>query len=118
MSSWGKLDSKQLTANVRVTNGSYAVSNATGNATIFLDEVKPGDTNCAGSPVEGSGKVPYQVMDETELTEEEMEEASGCHEGMEEGAKSCQLELEWQEMEEEETCNECKYCKKIGRAHV
>jgi hypothetical protein len=60
MSSWGKLDSKQLTANVRVTNGSYAVSNATGNATVFLDEVKPGDYFVFGA-VTGNSTVKYYV---------------------------------------------------------
>jgi len=60
MSSWGKLDSKQLTANVRVTNGSYAVSNATGNATLFLNEVKPGDYFVFGA-VTGNSTVKYYV---------------------------------------------------------
>jgi len=43
MSSWGNRDNVQLTANVTVTAGSAVVSNATGNATIFLSEVNPGD---------------------------------------------------------------------------
>lgn len=43
MSSWGNRDNVQLTANVTVIAGSAVVSNAAGNATIFLDEVKPGD---------------------------------------------------------------------------
>jgi hypothetical protein len=60
MSSWGKLDSKQISANVRVTNGSFAVSNATGNATIFLNEVKPGDYFVFG-PVQGNSTVKYYV---------------------------------------------------------
>lgn len=60
MSSWGKLDSKQLSANVTVTNGSYAVSNATGNATVFLNEVKPGDYFVFG-PVVGNSTVKYYV---------------------------------------------------------
>jgi ribosomal protein L12E/L44/L45/RPP1/RPP2 len=70
--------------------------------------------NAAGSPSEGAvgpGAVPYSVLDEEELTEEEMEEAWGQHEGTEEGGQSCQLELEYQEMEEEKTCNECMYCR-------
>jgi hypothetical protein len=60
MSSWGKLDSKQLTANVRVTNGSFAVSNSLGNATLFLSEVKPGDYIAFG-PVQGNSTVKYYV---------------------------------------------------------
>ena len=71
-------------------------------------------SNCAGSPVEGSGKVPYQVMDETELTEEEMEEACGQHEGVEENGHKCQLELEYNELEEEKPCNLCKKCMSEG----
>ena len=46
-----------------------------------------------------------------ELTEEELEEACGQHEGMEEGGNSCMVELSYEEMEEEKTCNECKYCR-------
>lgn len=60
MSAWGKLDSKQLTANVTVTNGSTEVANATGNATIFLNEVKPGDYFVFGS-VQGNTNVKYYV---------------------------------------------------------
>jgi hypothetical protein len=60
MSSWGKLDSKQLTGNLRVTNGSRVVANSLGNATIFLTEVKPGDYFVAG-PVQGNTNVKYYV---------------------------------------------------------
>jgi hypothetical protein len=60
MSSWGKLDSKQLTGNVTVTSGSKAVSNASGNATLFLSEVKPGDYFVFG-PVQGNSTVKYYV---------------------------------------------------------
>ena len=58
MSGWGKLDSKQITANVLVTSGSRAVANATGNATIFLSEVKPGDYFVFG-PVQGNSTVKF-----------------------------------------------------------
>lgn len=61
MSGWGKLDSKQITANVLVTNGSRAVANSTGNATIFLNEVKPGDYFVFG-PVTGNSTVKYYVQ--------------------------------------------------------
>lgn len=54
MSSWGNRDNVQLTANVTVTAGSAVVSNATGNATIFLNEVNPGDYFIVGG-------VKYQV---------------------------------------------------------
>lgn len=60
MSAWGKLDSKQLTANVVVTNGSREVANATGNATVFLNEVKPGDYFVFGT-VQGNTNVKYYV---------------------------------------------------------
>lgn len=61
MSGWGKLDSKQLTANVRVTNGSFAVANSIGNATFFLSEVKPGDYIAFG-PIQGNSTVKYYVQ--------------------------------------------------------
>lgn len=61
MSGWGKLDSKQLTANVTVTNNSRTVSNATGNATVFLNDVKPGDYFVFG-PVTGNSTVKYYVQ--------------------------------------------------------
>ena len=60
MSGWGKLDSKQLTANVTVTSGSKAVANATGNATLFLSEVEPGDYFVFGA-VTGNSTVKYYV---------------------------------------------------------
>lgn len=60
MSAWGKLDSKQLTANVVVTNGSREVANATGNATVFLNEVKAGDYFVFGT-VQGNTNVKYYV---------------------------------------------------------
>jgi len=70
------------------------------------------DNMSVGGLADGAvGNVPYQILDEEELTEEQLEEASGCHEGMEEGGKSCMVELSYDEMEEEKTCNECKYCK-------
>jgi hypothetical protein len=61
MSGWGKLDSKQLTGNVRVTFGSANVANSAGNATIFLSEVKPGDYFVAGA-VTGNSNVKYYVL--------------------------------------------------------
>ena len=61
MSGWGKLDSKQLTGNVTVINGSVTVSNATGNATIFLNEVEPGDYFVAGA-VTSNSNVKYYVL--------------------------------------------------------
>lgn len=54
MSSWGNRDNVQLTANVTVTSGSAVVSNASGNATVFLSEVKPGDYFIVGG-------IKYQV---------------------------------------------------------
>lgn len=51
---------------------------------------------------------------EEELTEEEMEEACGQHEGIDEGGKSCNLELEYQETEEAKQCNECRDCMMCG----
>jgi len=68
-----------------------------------------------GGRQDGSvGNVPYSVLDEEELTEEELEEASGCHEGIDEAGRSCQLELQYEEIEEEKTCNECRDCLMCG----
>ena len=61
MSGWGKLDSKQLSGNVTVTNGRATVSNATGNATIFLNEVEPGDYFVLGL-VTSNSNVKYYVL--------------------------------------------------------
>lgn len=49
-----------------------------------------------------------------ELTEDELEEASGCHEGLDEAGQSCQLELQYEEIEEEKQCNECRDCTMCG----
>jgi len=57
------------------------------------------------------GKQPVSVPEDEQLTEEELEEACGEHEGMEEGGNSCMVEVSYDEMEEEKTCNECRYCK-------
>jgi len=62
---------------------------------------------------EGSIGVPVSVQEE-ELTEEELEEACGQHEGVEEGGKSCMVELELEEVEEEKQCNECRDCMMCG----
>ena len=70
------------------------------------------EENVAGTRDEGTmGKQPVSVAENEELTEEELEEASGEHEGVEEGGGSCMVELSYDEMEEEKTCNECKYCR-------
>ena len=77
-----------------------------------LAETFPG--NAAGNPSEGAvgpGSVPYSVLDEEELTEEEMEEACGKHEAMEEGGRSCGLEVQYEEVDEQTYCNECKQCR-------
>lgn len=67
MSQWGKLDSKQLTGNVRVVNGSATVANAAGNTTVFLLEVKPGDYFAAG-PLTANSNVKYYVTAVTSNT--------------------------------------------------
>ena len=54
------------------------------------------------------------VVGNEELTEEELEEASGCHEGLDEAGQSCQLELQYEEIEEEKQCNECRDCTMCG----
>lgn len=53
---------------------------------------------------------PKHLAMEEELTEEELEEACGQHEGIEEGGKSCMIEIEVDEVEEEKQCNECRDC--------
>jgi hypothetical protein len=60
------------------------------------------------------GNVPYSVLGEEELTEEEVQEANGCHEGIDEAGRSCQLELQYEEMDEERQCNECRDCMMCG----
>ncbi len=67
-----------------------------------------------GGKQEGTPGAPVSVLDEEELSEEELEEACGQHEGLEEGGKSCQLELEYEEVEEEKQCNECRDCTMCG----
>jgi hypothetical protein len=62
---------------------------------------------------EGSVDAPVSVQEE-ELTEEELEEASGCHEGLDEAGQSCQLELQYEEVEEQKQCNECRDCTMCG----
>lgn len=59
-----------------------------------------------------AGNQPISVHEE--LTQEEAEEASGCHEGIDEAGRSCQLELQYEEMEEEKQCNECRDCLMCG----
>lgn len=78
-------------------------SGTTGTSSTIPEELE-------GRPADRMGKQPVSVQEE-ELTEEELEEASGEHEGMEEGGGSCKVTLEYDEMEEEKACNECKYCK-------
>ena len=73
--------------------------------------------NAAGSPSEGAvgeNAVPYSILDEGELTEEELEEACGKHYAMEEGGGMCELELEYNELEEEKPCGSCKKCMNEG----
>lgn len=68
------------------------------------------EESVSGSRDEGMmGKQPVSIPEE--LTEEEEEEASGDHEGVDEAGNSCKVTLEYDEMEEERACNECKYCK-------
>lgn len=62
---------------------------------------------------EGSVVAPVSVQEE-ELTEEELEEASGCHEGLDEAGKPCNLELQYEEVEEQKQCNECRDCTMCG----
>ena len=57
---------------------------------------------------------PKNLALEEELTEEELEEASGCHEGIDEAGRSCQLELQYEEIDEERQCNECRDCTMCG----
>lgn len=61
MSGWGKLDSRQLSGNILVTTGSANVSNSLGNATFFLNEVKPGDYFAAGPITAPGSNLKYYV---------------------------------------------------------
>jgi len=49
MSSWGKLDSKRLTGNIRVVNGSATVTNATNNVSSISSEIRAGDYFVVGA---------------------------------------------------------------------
>ena len=66
-----------------------------------------------GAQQEGTPGVPVSVYDE-ELSLEEEEEANGCHEGIDETGRSCQLELQYEEIDEERQCNECRDCTMCG----
>ena len=81
-------------------------SGTTGTKSTIPEELE-------GRPADRMGKQPVSVQEE-ELTEEEVEEASGCHEGMDEGGQSCQLELQYEEVEEQKQCNECRDCTMCG----
>ena len=66
--------------------------------------------NVDGARDEGTvGKQSVSVHEE--LTEEELEEATGEHEGLDEAGNACKITLEYDEVEEEKTCNECRFCK-------
>lgn len=93
----------------------------TEGTTSTLEET---DESFGGIP-DGSTNVPYSsqkdivnvkisdnlaIMDE-ELTEQELEEACGEHEGIEEGGKPCKMELQYEEADEHSPCNECTTCK-------
>jgi hypothetical protein len=86
-----------------------------------------GEANISGARDDGQmGKQPGDFPDvpnangpahlamEEELTEEELEEASGCHEGIDEAGRSCQLELQYEEIDEERQCNKCRDCTMCG----
>lgn len=57
---------------------------------------------------------PAHLAREEELTEEDLEEASGCHEGLDEAGQPCNLELQYEEVEEATQCNECRDCTMCG----
>jgi len=94
----------QAAAEAAQENAAKSVSSGPVGTTGKVEE------NAAGERDEGTTGL-QSVSVEEELTEEELEEAMGEHEGMEEGGKSCMLEVGCEEVEEEKTCNECKYCR-------
>ena len=53
-------------------------------------------------------------LDEDELTKEELEEVCGNHEGIDESGRPCNVELQYEEMDEERQCNECRDCMMCG----
>jgi hypothetical protein len=67
-----------------------------------------------GRPADRQGQQPVSLLDEEELTEEEIEEACGKHYAMEEGGGMCEIELEYSELEEEKPCGSCKQCMSEG----
>lgn len=54
------------------------------------------------------------ALDEEELTEEELEEACGEHKGIDESGRPCNIELQYEEVEEQTQCNECRDCMMCG----
>jgi hypothetical protein len=54
------------------------------------------------------------ALDEDELTEEEIQEVCGSHEGIDESGRPCNVELQYEEVEQERQCNECRDCMMCG----
>jgi hypothetical protein len=95
-----------------IPNTGPATTGTTGTSGTKMEEA---NNMSFGGLADGAvGNVPYSVLDEEELTEEEMQEAGGCHEGIDEAGRSCQLELQYEEIEEEKQCNECRDCTMCG----
>lgn len=87
---------------------SPATTGTTGTLGTKMEEA---NNMSVGGRADGAvGEQPVSVQEE-ELTEEELEEAVGEHEGLDEAGNSCKITLEYDEVEEEKTCNECKNCK-------
>jgi hypothetical protein len=91
------------------------VKTGTTTTTGTIATVKEESVMSVGGRQDGAaGKQPVSVQEDEQLTEEETEEASGYHEGIDEAGRSCQLELQYEEMEEEKQCNECRDCTMCG----
>jgi hypothetical protein len=84
-----------------------AMTSTTGTTGTSMEEA---DNMSVGGRADGAvGKQPVSVPEE--LTELELEEACGKHKGLEEGGRTCQLEIDYEEADEAEACNECSYCR-------
>jgi hypothetical protein len=90
-----------------------ATSGTTGTSLPKMEESGMRPEGTVGKQPGDHQDVPNANMEE-ELTEQEVEEASGCHEGLDEAGKPCNLELQYEEVEEQKQCNECRDCTMCG----
>lgn len=72
------------------------------------------EPQAGGYPDRKNANGPNDLSMEEELTEEELDEACGEHKGIDENGRPCNVELQYEEIEEERQCNECRDCMMCG----